>query len=166
MKKKAKVSQEIDSLDKKILLALLKDARRNFSDIARDCKVSTPTIIQRYENMKKNGIIIGTTLLINPENSKKKNFMLSIDIKAQGGCEDSIIESIKELPDVLDCRRVIGKYDIHAAIRVNTLDEIDQILNGIKKIKGVLSIEITASIDELCFYPENTLKLPEGPTHG
>lgn len=150
--------QEIDEVDRKILLALLKDARCNFADIAKDCQVSIPAITQRYKKMKENGIIIGTTLIINTEKSKNQH-SLSIDIKAESKCELDIVKVIKKLPGVLNCNRVVGKYDIHAGIRANSMEEIDQIRNIIRKEKGVLSIEITPSIDTLFFYPENLLKI-------
>ena len=148
--------KEIDEIDKKILLALVKDARSNFADIAKGCHVSIPAITQRYNKMKKNGIIAGTTMIVSTENSKRQH-SLAIDIKAESGCQLAIVNAIKKLPGVLNCGRVVGKYDIHAAIRARSLEEIDQIRNTIKSEKGVISIEITTGIDELFFHPENLL---------
>ena len=59
------VSQvKIDEIDVKILKALLEDARTNFADIARDCGVSTTSIVKRFYNLKRCGIIAGTSIRV------------------------------------------------------------------------------------------------------
>jgi len=150
-----KSNPEIDAIDMKIIKALLKDARANFTDIAKDSNISATAITKRYQKMKKNGILTGTSFIIV---SKARNeYSLSIDIKAEGGYETTIIEAIKKIPRVLNCFRVIGRYDIHAAIRVESLKEITRIKQTVQKQKGVLSLEITSGLTKASFFPENLL---------
>ncbi|NIQ06176.1 MAG: AsnC family protein, partial [Candidatus Korarchaeota archaeon] len=47
----------IDEIDVKIIRALQKDARTTFTDIARDCGVSTDTISKRFRKMKKADLV-------------------------------------------------------------------------------------------------------------
>jgi len=148
---------KIDEIDIKILEALLRDARCNFAEIAKNCKLSITAIAQRYKKMKKAGLITGTTLIANLENPRG-NGTLVVDIIAEADCENAIIKALKKLPGVLNCCSVIGKYDIHAAIRVGSLEQIDNVSNALKKVKGVLKIELTGCTDKLDFYPENILK--------
>ncbi len=148
---------KIDEIDIKILEALLRDARCNFAEIAKNCNLSITAIAQRYKKMKKAGVITGTTLIANLENPRG-NGTLVVDIIAEADCENAIIKALKKLPGVLNCCRVIGKYDIHAAIRVGSLEQIDNVSNALKKVKGVLKIELTGCTDKLDFYPENILK--------
>jgi DNA-binding Lrp family transcriptional regulator len=144
----------IDETDRKILKALLKDARCNFSEIAEDCKISTVAVAQRYKKLKQNGTITGTTLIITPKNQRS----LSIDITAESEYEDAIVEALKKLPNVINCFKVIGKYDIHVALRVSSLEQIVQIRNIIRREKGVIAFEITTSLDEGFFFPENLFR--------
>jgi DNA-binding Lrp family transcriptional regulator len=148
---------KIDEIDIKILEALLRDARCNFAEIAKNCNLSITAIAQRYKKMKKAGVITGTTLIANLENPRG-NGTLVVDIIAEADCENAIIKALKKLPGVLNCCSVIGKYDIHAAIRVGSLEQIDNVSNALKKVKGVLKIELTGCTDKLDFYPENILK--------
>ena len=145
---------EISETDTKILRALFKDARCNFNEIAKDCHVSTTAIAQRYRKLCKNGTIIGTTLITD----SKSQYSLSIDLKAENDCEKAIIEAVKKLPGVLNCFKTIGRNDIHAAIRVNSLEQIDQIKNDIRKEKGVLNLEIANNLDNFFLFPENLLR--------
>lgn len=146
----------IDTVDTEILKCLLKDARCDFTEIAKKCNLSVTAITQRYRKLKRNGIITGTTLMTKCAETQHS---LSVDITAESDCEKAIVEAIKKLPRVLNCFRVIGKYDIHAAIRVESLEEIDQIKNTIKQQPGVLRIEIAPSLDPLLFHPENLLEI-------
>jgi DNA-binding Lrp family transcriptional regulator len=153
-----KTQPKIDAVGIKILQALLRDARTNFADIAKECNLSTTAITQRYQKMKKNGTITGTTLII--DSNSKNQHSLSVDIKAESGTETSIIEAIKNLPQVRNCFKVIGKYDIHAAIRVESLEQIAQIKKSIEKEKGVLQIEITTSLSKFYSFPNNLSLTP------
>ena len=57
----------LDEIDVKILHDLLRDSRKSFSEIAKECKVSEPTIRARYKKMKNDEIILGSTVLVNPK---------------------------------------------------------------------------------------------------
>lgn len=155
-----KISPEIDATDMRILKALLRDHRANFTDIARDCNISSVTIAKRYLKMKKEGIITGTSLVI--ASNVRREYSLSVDIKAEGGYEATIMEAIKKIPNVRNCFRVIGRYDIHAAIRVGSLEDMVKIKKKIRQQKGVLSLEITTALTQSSFFPENLTITPTG----
>ena len=148
-----KSQPKIDETDVKILKALLRDARTSFVDIAKECNLSLTAITQRYKKLKKTGIITGTSLILGSDSVNRHH--LSVDIKAEAGCETLIIEAIKKLPGVAQCYQVIGKYDIHAAIRIESLVQANRIKKLIRKEKGVLEIEITIGLDKACSFPDN-----------
>ena len=150
---------KIDEIDVKILRALLKDARRSFTDIARDCGVSTNTIVTRFHKLKQSGVIAGTSLMVNLEDVGYK-FALSIDIKVHASEESQILEILKKLPNFVECHQSVGNYDIHAAALIKSFEQIDRIRDLIKKQKGVKKVRITASIDKVVFFPENLLVQP------
>ena len=56
--------RRIDDLDIKILRALLKNSRKPFSEIAKDCNVSTVTINKRFNELTKAGIITGSSVIV------------------------------------------------------------------------------------------------------
>ncbi len=51
----------IDEIDAKILHDLLRDGRKDFSDIAREIGISRNAVQKRYGEMKREGIIVGAT---------------------------------------------------------------------------------------------------------
>ena len=54
---------QLDSLDRKILNILIRNARTPFLEIARECGVSGAAIHQRVHKMERSGIIQNATLL-------------------------------------------------------------------------------------------------------
>ena len=58
---------KIDSTDIVILKELLRDARKSFTEIAKEINITSTAIRNRYLNMKKAGLITGSTILINPK---------------------------------------------------------------------------------------------------
>lgn len=57
---------EVDSVDAVILKDLLGDARKSFTDIAKKLNISSTAVRNRYLNLKKMGVITGSTILLNP----------------------------------------------------------------------------------------------------
>ena len=153
---------KINAVDIKILKALSRDARTSFAEIAKDCNISITAISQRYRKMKQNGVITGTSLAV--KSASRDQHSLSVDIKSESGHEESILEAIRNLPGFRNCYKVIGKYDIHAGVRVESLEQIATIKRTLQKVEGVLEIDITISLDTLYFYPENLVLLPTGDT--
>jgi len=154
------VSQaKIDEIDVKILKALLKDVRTKFTDIARDCGVSTNAIVKRFYRLKRSGVIAGTSMMTNFEFFGYK-FALAIIINVEADEESHILAMLKKMPNFVDCHQVVGNYDIHAAAFAKNFEHIDRIRDRIKSQKGVKRVRITANIDKRVFFPENLLIEP------
>jgi Lrp/AsnC family transcriptional regulator for asnA, asnC and gidA len=153
------VSQvKIDEIDVKILKALLKDARTSFADIARDCGISTTAIVKRFYNLKRSGVIAGTSIRVDLKKIGY-NYRLSVDINIEGGNEFNIGDMCKKLPNSVACYQVVGKYDIHTIVYIKTLEQIEQIRQIVKKQEGVKRVGLTATYEGGIF-PENLLIQP------
>ena len=59
--------EKIDSLDKKILSILSKNARIPFKDVAAECGVSRAAIHQRVQHLIEGGVITGSGFDVNPK---------------------------------------------------------------------------------------------------
>ena len=58
---------QIDGIDKKILRALMQDARTPVLEIARQVGISGAAIHQRLRKLEKSGLISGSKFVINPK---------------------------------------------------------------------------------------------------
>lgn len=145
---------EIDKIDAEILKILLKDARTSFVQIARNCGVTTNTIVKRFKKLQKKGVIIGTATHVNLKDFGIE-FPLSVDINVESGHSFQIMERLKRMPRFRSCFQVVGKYDIHALFYVKAFDEIEQIRSLIQREKGIKRVGVTATLNQFGFFPEN-----------
>jgi DNA-binding Lrp family transcriptional regulator len=72
---------KIDEVDITILNALLCEPRTSFAKIARDCGLSTPSIYNRFDLLKKSGVINGSVMQIDPR-SLGYNCVAMVNIQA------------------------------------------------------------------------------------
>src|SRR5688572_26193502 len=57
---------ELDDLDRKIIDVLLRDGRTPAAQIADEVGLSRPAVADRIEKLERNGVIRGTTVVIEP----------------------------------------------------------------------------------------------------
>ncbi|PVX23458.1 MAG: transcriptional regulator, partial [Candidatus Bathyarchaeum sp.] len=55
----------MDQTDYKIVRILCKDARTPFQRIAKTLGIGTDTVIRRYNKLKEDGVILGSTVVLN-----------------------------------------------------------------------------------------------------
>ena len=60
-------SLQIDSLDKKIIKMITKNARVPYLEVARECNVSGAAIHQRIQKLTRIGVITGSKFTIEPK---------------------------------------------------------------------------------------------------
>ena len=149
----------IDEIDVKILKALLKDARTSFTSIAIDCGVTTPNILQRFNKMKKSGVIIGTALRLNMKDFEYK-YAIGLDIDVDQKETAHLIEYLTKMKNLISCYKLLGRHDVHASILVKSIEDIDRVKDEIQIQKGVKKLFASTSLDEVGCYPENLVIQP------
>ena len=157
-------SNKLDAIDVKILRTLLIDGRTSFAEIARECGVSTNTIFNRFQKLKKVGVITGTRLLTERGENR---FWMSVGIVTNPEFEDEVIELMKSLPNIAVAYPQVGKFDIYATAITRNLDEIDQLREKLKTSKGIKNIVTSIWTGDYHFNLENLKILPnEDPKNG
>ena len=109
---------QLDYIDQQILLALKADARKAFSKIADELKISNSLVHQRIKKMKDDGIILKADLVLDEikigYNTKS---YVGIRLK-EAQFADKVVEALKEIDEVTECNYVSGKYAIFVLIRL------------------------------------------------
>ncbi len=146
---------EIDEVDAKILKTLLKNARTSFSEIARDCGMSSNAIRIRFNRLEKNGIVNGSITQINPK-KLGYNCVALLMIKAEANEEIKVYEFVKKIPGVVTCFRPIGRYDIHCFVALKNVDELAHTVEQINSHPNVLVVKEGIWVDVVRMdHPEN-----------
>jgi Lrp/AsnC family transcriptional regulator, regulator for asnA, asnC and gidA len=140
---------QIDQIDQKILSFLVKNARMAFLEIARECGVSGAAIHQRVKKMENLGIITGSRLLVKPQ-TLGLNVCAYVGVSlAQANHYPSVIEALKQIPEVVECHFVTGKHALMLKIYCQNHDHLMEVLiNTIQNIPSVEQTETFISLDQ------------------
>ncbi|MFI3267582.1 MAG: winged helix-turn-helix transcriptional regulator [Rikenellaceae bacterium] len=139
----------IDSIDQKILTHLINNARMPFLEIARECGISGAAIHQRVKKLEDAGIITGSRLEIDPK-ALGNDVCAYVGIQiSQSNFYNSVIDSLKMIPEIVECNFITGKYSIFIKLYCRDNEHLmNIIINIIQEISGVSQTETFLSLDQ------------------
>jgi len=142
---------KLDEIDLAILEMLKKDARTSFREIARRLKVSPDTISNRYERLKEQGVIIGSTVIINPSKIGY-TFISRYGIDVKPAYSSQVLERIIQIPSVIIASKLIGNYDLIAIGVTKDFPHLCKVRDTIVEMPYIEKVEIGMWIEtmELC----------------
>jgi DNA-binding Lrp family transcriptional regulator len=156
-----KFAKTIDSIDEIIVKELLKDARKNFSEIAKTAAVSKTAITNRYAELERKGVIKGATVQIDYRTFGFDN-VASLFIKAAKTQLKDVEEYIHKIPLITSPRlSVYGvfrvhdpEYNIKVVTTLHNTKELEQVKSIIRHHPAIFDIK-TNVWTEVINIPEN-----------
>ncbi len=140
MNGKGFILEMTQNLDERLISALRHDARASLSDLAMLLNVSRTTVRSRIEKLQQNGTILGFSVVLKQDaQDDAVRGMMMICVEGRG--TDRVIRQINGMPEVRALHSTNGKWDLIAEIGTETLDQLDSVLNKIRKVEGVVSSE-------------------------
>ena len=138
---------KIDEVDIYILRELIKDGRTSFTEIAKHCNLTKGAIAKRYEEMKKAGIIVGSTIQIDPQKFGY-SAIAYINTNTEPKYLDSLFKYLNKNPELRNYRCYNSTYNLNTIVSLRQLKELEHIKYLISKkcpvneIKTYLWIEV------------------------
>lgn len=133
----------MDQLDYRILSELLKNAQTSFAEIARRLETSPYTVGRRYENMKKEGIFLGSRVSIDLSKiGYQGKAFLWITISPQRS-KLNTIATLKKMRNIVLVSELIGPYDLLAIAPVVDLASVRTLVEEVKKAPNIQRVEVT-----------------------
>ena len=139
----------IDGIDKKMLRALMQDARTPILEIARQVGISGAAIHQRLRKLEKSGLIAGSKFIIDPK-VLGYTTMAFIGVYLDKAISNpEAVRQLKKIPEVIECHYTTGNWSIFIKILCQDNEHLMHLLNNdIQTIKGVSRTETFISLDQ------------------
>ncbi len=130
-------NKNIDALDREIILALQKDARRPYKTIATTLKVSEGTVKNRVTRLINSGIL-KLEARVNPFALPNRiSAIVGVNLKERN--HEKKIKEIEKIPGVTSAFNATGRFDLFFEIMVDSLNSLNDVLfrKDLKKIGGI-----------------------------
>ncbi len=124
-----------DKVDEKIIEYLKENSRESFVDIGKKLKLSESAVRRRVKNLVDSGTIKRFTLEMGEENVTSAIVLVSVD-----SATDTSKVSIKlaKIEGVKTVYEITGQYDIATIISASNISEINNSIDALRKIQGVI----------------------------
>jgi len=145
---------KIDNINAKLLRMLQNDARTPFKLIAKECNVSLDTIKNRYNTLKNNGVIRGSTIVLDPK-KMEQGILVIIGIQVVQQFSESVLNMIKKMQGVCVVTKSIGQYDIEAIFLLKDIEQIGITKEKIEEFPQVEVANVGIFVDRPLLCPKN-----------
>ena len=139
----------IDGIDKKILRALMEDARTPVLEIARNVGISGAAIHQRLKKLEKSGLLAGSKFVINPKVLGYTTMAFVGVYLDKAVSNPEAVKQLQRVPEVIECHYTTGEWSIFIKILSKDNEHLMHLLNTqIQGINGVSRTETFISLQQ------------------
>lgn len=131
---------ELSATDRRLLLALIKDARAPVTTLALDLGVSRATIQTSLNKLTRSGVIQRFTVEIDSGVGVDLVRAVSL-VEVQGALTSTVVKSLRKLPGVASLHSTNGAWDLVVHFETPSLTEFDRLLRAMREIPGILNSE-------------------------
>ncbi|KWR88912.1 Lrp/AsnC family transcriptional regulator [Cupriavidus sp. IDO] len=141
---------ELDTTDRHLLSLLQANARESAANLARHLGIARTTVVARIARLERAGVIAGYGVRLGRE--MEDNAILAYcGLSVQPKAAPAILRALQRLPEIEEVNSVSGPVDYLVAIRCDTHDRLDKLLDEIGMLDGVnhttTSIVLARKID-------------------
>jgi len=140
---------QIDGIDKKILRALMEDARTPILEIARQVGISGAAIHQRLRKLEKSKLISGSKFILNPKILGYTTMAFVGIYLDKAVSNPEAVKQLKKIPEVIECHYTTGNWSIFIKVLCKDNEHLMHLLNkDIQSITGVSRTETFMSLQQ------------------
>jgi Lrp/AsnC family leucine-responsive transcriptional regulator len=118
----------LDPIDRRILVALQRDARLSLADLADEARTSVPSLQRRLKRLREDGVILREVALVDPARSETPMTMiLSVEIERESLDQlDGFRRRARADPSVQQCFCVTGDTDFILIVVVKDMPDFER----------------------------------------
>ena len=124
-----------DKIDEKIIGYLKEDSRESFVDIGKKLKLSESAVRRRVKNLVDSKTISKFTIEIGEDNVTSAIVLVSVDSATD---TSKVSAKLAKLEGVKTVYEITGQYDITTIMSGSSIAEINNSIDALRKISGVV----------------------------
>jgi len=136
----------MDETDRQLIALLRQDARLSIADIAHKLAVSRGTVTNRITKLEDTGVIVGYTVRLRPD-VQRNDIKAWMSIVVEGNQTRAVINSLLGEPGVDSLHDTNGRWDLLAQLRAENLQELAQVLERIRLVRGISNTETSIHLE-------------------
>ncbi len=150
------MKQEIDSLDRRILAELQRDAGQSLDAIARAVGSSKTPVWNRIRKMREAGVIGPATVHVDAETVGLEAcfFVLVRTSEHEAGWQERFLTAVRARPEVLEAHRLAGEIDYLLKVRVANARAYDAFYQALIGEVRIFDVTALLSMEEIKFTTE------------
>jgi DNA-binding Lrp family transcriptional regulator len=123
---------DLDQIDRRIVAALMADARRSFADIGARVSLSAPAVKRRVDRLRAQGVISGFTAVVDPARLGWTTEAY-VELYCTGRTSpDQIRQAASKHAEVTAACTVSGDADAIVQLRAKDMDHLEQALERLR----------------------------------
>ena len=126
----------MDDVDKEILKTLKNNGRATYSEIGKRVGLSEGAVRKRIKALVNSGIIRRFTVKIGLKEGSEAITLLSIDASFP---TSEVSKRLKQFDNVETVYEITGQYDIAVVISGLNIEEVNECLEKIRRVDGVVN---------------------------
>ena len=130
----------MDDTDRQLISLLRKDARTSVATLAHKLGVSRGTVTNRLRKLEDEQVIVGYTLRLRPD-AEPNQIRAWMGVLVEGNQTRDVIARMLGEPGVAALHDTNGRWDLLADLRAESMNELSQVLERVRLIKGIRSTE-------------------------
>lgn len=146
------MSEELSTIDIKILDEMQKDASLSTGELAERVGLSQSPCWRRLQRLKAEGYISRQVAILNPEKFEQR-FVIFANLRMETLSEERRAEfqrKVEVTPEILECYTVFGEMDVVLKVIATSLPWYQSfIFKTILKLPGVKDIQSTVTLTEI-----------------
>lgn len=145
----------LDRLDREILAVLSRDGRATYQEVSQQVRLSANAAADRIRRLRTQGVIRGYRADLARDG---RTLVALTDVNLRDGTDNRGFEaSLQQLPQIAGAAHVTGEYDYQLRIVCTGTDELEAVVEALKRDHGVRELHSRIVLREVELDPARAL---------
>lgn len=131
---------DLDDTDRQLIAILSTNARMPVAKLAQKMGLARTTAQARLDRLERTGVIAGYTLKLG-EDAMRGQIRATVLVHITPSAQNAVLMQLRRIVAVERVHTTSGRFDLACQIRAGSTGELDQTLDAIGEIEGVVAME-------------------------